>query len=172
MKLTELRQLIIDSDVSSWNVIPAGPYFTDAPNIDDDTFEQHGELLVFVPDVDLTIQAGMRARGRDHIEDATSLWGDVVPFADPTVRVEYVDVFWRGVLVDRSELVVVDGGRAVIPLGSQQVLNWTDHSEPAPDKFEFSYSATTYEAALARVVDRDREWSEYMDRAKMKIVDG
>lgn len=167
MNLFKLRELIIHSTIDDWHNVTVGPYFTDAPDIDNDTVEQHSELMVYRHDIDLTIQHGIRARRFGHVEKVTQLWQDA-HFPDPTVYVEFVDVFWRGVLVDREHVVTVDGGRASIPLGTKTTLNYNPDG-PQPETFEFEYSATTWQTALARLVDGDRDWADYTKRAGIVI---
>lgn len=163
MELHELRQAIIDSEASHWHSVTVGPYFTDAPDIDEDTVEQHDELLVLKSNIDITIQHGLRARGQDHVTKTTQLWEEAF-FADPSARVYFVDVFYRGSLVDRDSVVSVDGGRALIPLGAQRTLN-LNLDAPRPQQLEFAYTATAWQMALARIVDHDREWADYTSRA-------
>ncbi|KZM34533.1 hypothetical protein [Oerskovia enterophila] len=167
MNLFKLREIIINSPIDDWHNVTVGPYFTDAPDIDNDTVEQHSELMVYRHDIDLTIQHGLRARGFDRVIDSQALWPDA-HFPDSTAYVEFVDVFWRGVLVDREEVVRVDGGRASIPLGKKTALNYVS-GQPHPKKYEFEYSATTWQAALARLVDGDRDWADYTKQAGIVI---
>lgn len=169
MRLNELQNLVIQSQPEDWHMIPAGAFFTDAPNIDTGSFEQHDYLLVYREDVDLTIQWGMRARGFDHVEKAKQLWPNAA-FPDPAADVYHVDAFWRGVLVDRENVVSVDGCRAYLPLGSSRVTNWEGGGGPAPEVPEYEHTATPWQAALARVVDNDRdEHDSYMSRAGLVV---
>lgn len=167
MNLLELRDRIIDTDMDDWHRVTVGPYFTDAPDIDEDTVEQHSELLVYRHDLDITIQSGIRARGYGHVKRSEQLWGEA-HFPDPEAHVIFVDVFWRGVLVDREIVAVVDGGRATIPVGTRTALNFNAEG-PQPGKYEFEYSATTWQASLARLVDSDRDWFDYTKRAGIVI---
>ncbi|PJJ77480.1 hypothetical protein CLV28_0699 [Sediminihabitans luteus] len=168
MDLHELRETISNSRYEDdWHHVVTGPFYTDAPDVDEDTVEQHDELLVYTPNVDITIQHGLRARGFDHIKTADQLWQDA-SFPDPKATVDFVDVFWRGVLVDRECVVNVDGGRATIPLGTQKPLNYSS-SGPRPEKYEFEYTATKWQVALARIADRDHDWASYMEQAGIII---
>jgi hypothetical protein len=168
MNLFKLREIIIHSTIDDWHNVTVGPYFTDAPDIDKDTVEQHSELMVYRHDIDLTIQHGLRARGFGHIEKAAQLWQDA-HFPDPTAYVEFVDVFWRGVLVDREHLVTVDGSRASIPLGTREHLGYKSAGPLDPEEADFEYSATPWQAALARLVDGDHDWADYTKRAGIVI---
>lgn len=163
MELQELRQAIMDSEFFHWHVVDVGPYFTDAPDIDEDTVEQHEELLVLKSNIDITIQHGLRTRGRDDITLATQLWEEAA-FPDPSAHVYFVDVFYRGTLVDRESVVSVDGGRALIPLGNRKTVNYKANG-PQPKKFEFAYTASAWQMALAMIVDHDRDWGDYTKRA-------
>ena len=170
MQLHDLRQLIINSEPEDWHEIPAGAFFTNAPNIDTGSFEQHDLLLVFRDDVDLTVQWGMRARGFDYTTSIKDLWPDA-EFPDPSINVYHVDIFWRGVLVDRENLVSVDGGRAYLPLGSRRCTNLPALDEPRPTKAEYEYTASPWQTALARILESNRELDSYMARAHLTIRD-
>lgn len=167
--LNEIRRLIIDSDRErDWHNVITGPYFTDAPDIDDDTFRQHSELIVFKADVDLTIQYGLEwgHLARD-LKRADRIW-DGAHFPDESAKAFYADVFWRGTLVDRVQLVAVDGFRATLPLGTRRSATPVDELAPG-DKVTWSYTATEYETALARVVDGGREFERYFRETGLKI---
>jgi len=171
VRLDELRQIIIESADKDeyWHALPPGPYFTDAPDIDDDTFRQHSALYVFKDDLDLTIQEGLKWGHLSHdVERVDQLWDDV-SFPDESAMVSNADVFWRGSLVDRVLVVTVDGGRATLPVGSRRALNYEDGHLTSGTKVQWEYTCTAYEAALARVVDQGQEFDRYLRQTGMVI---
>lgn len=172
MKLDEIRAMVLDSDRElDWHEIIVGTYFTEVPDVDNDTFEWHSSMIVYKNDVDLTIQWGMDARGKDHIKTADQLWREHGAFPDPAARVGLADVFWRGSLVDRIEYVVVDGGRALLPIGDQRALNYDHSLLPGDQEIEWEYSATAWEVGLVRLLSDDRDFDRYFRQTTM-IVKG
>ncbi|WP_149202835.1 hypothetical protein [Actinotalea subterranea] len=172
MRLDEIRDLIINSDRErDWHDVAVGSYFKDVPDVDEDTFEWHGSLIVYKPDVDLTIQWGMRARQHlSKVTDAKSLWERRGAFPDPSVSVVHADVFWAGSLIDRVYVVHVDGGRAILPLGDRKALN-LDPDAPRPQDIEWEYSASGWETGLARLLDGDRDFERYFDQLGIVVRD-
>jgi hypothetical protein len=167
MDLTALRETIINADPETdWNRIGPGPYFTDAPDIDEDTFEQHDELAVLNADLSISVQWGMRARGSSG-KSLEGYWQGA-SFPDESISVYYVDVFWHGSLVDRSQVVSVDGGRAVIPVGWRVARRGASTADGRPD-YTFTYGYTRWDAGLADVVNGDgsSDWREYASRVGM-----
>lgn len=171
MRLDDLRQMIITSDRErDWNEIAPGSYFTDVPNVDEDTFEWHDSLIVYRPDVNLSIQWGMRSRQLNHIEKASQLWRENGAFPDPKARAVHADVFWSGSLVDRVHLVYVDGHRALLPVGDQHALNYDDTKPPGKQQdITWKYTATEWEAGLARLLDGGRQFDSYLQRTGIVI---
>lgn len=171
MTLDELRQLIIESDREhDWHRLPAGPYFTDAPDIDEDTFRQHDELLVYRHDLDLTVQWGLEW-GDGERKQVSDYWHDVT-FPDMSVKVCFADVFWRRSLVDRVEILAVDGHRAYLPLGTQQAIGY-DSSKPPhqQENVTWEYSATAFEVGLARVINGNRDFDRYFNQSGLLVKD-
>lgn len=169
--LDEIRQMIIDSGPEHWHKPQPGPYFTDGYDVDENAFRSHDELYVFKPDVDLTIQEGLEwGHNSREITKSTQVW-DCVEFPDETVRVRFADIFWRGVLVDRVQVVSVDGARAVLPFGSRTLKNGPMPMGSAARGFtpEWDNTATAFETAVARIVDGDREFEEYFRQSGMRI---
>jgi len=168
MKLDDIRGLIISSDREvDWNDIEPGPYFTDAPDVDEKTFRWHTGLIVYRHDVRLSIQWGMEWGhiGRQ-VTKATDLWDDAA-FPDEQARVELADIFWAGALVDRERVVVVDGGRGLLPLGERHALNY-DRRNP-PQKVEWEYSASRWQTELARLLDGGHDFDQYFRGAGLVV---
>jgi hypothetical protein len=169
--LFEIRQMIVASDPAQWHKPLTGPYFTDAYDVDDDVFRFHGELYVFEPDVDLTIQEGLKwGHLADSVNKATDLWDDA-HFPDPSARVTWADVFWRGSLIDRVNVVSVDGARATLPVGTRTPKDPEAARRLTPGvKVEWDYSATAFETAVARVVDGGYDFDDYFRRAGLRVL--
>lgn len=103
-----------------WNRIDDGPFFNyslgDVTAFDGQggsttyvEVESHHSAASYIPDISLTIQWGMKWTD----DNLSFAWAD---FADPTIRRTLIDVFWHGALVHRFWGLVVDGGRARIPM--------------------------------------------------------
>lgn len=170
MRLDEIRELIITSDrETDWHNVAIGSYFKEVPDVDEDTFEWHDSLIVYREDVDLSIQWGMRSRQLNHIEQAEQLWREQGRFPDPKAEAVHADVFWRGSLVDRVQLVYVDGHRALLPVGDQRALNYDHSKAPSEQTVEWKYSATRWEAGIARLLDGNRDFDRYFQQTGMII---
>ena len=77
--------------------------------------DSHSTVLVYRPDVDLTIAYGMlryHLQGKDEPEYG---WSQV--FASASVRTGFADIFWGGSLIDRVDYAIVDDHQGVIPMG-------------------------------------------------------
>ncbi|NUU19524.1 hypothetical protein HP550_19930 [Cellulomonas humilata] len=171
MRLDEIRQLISDHDDRDqyWHMVQTGPYFTDAPDVDDDTFRQHSELFVFAADVDLTIQSGLEwGHLARQVKRADAIW-EHVHFPDESAQVTYADVFWRGSLVDRVSIITVDGGRATLPIGDRASRNRDLGNLKPGVKVDWDYTASAFETAVARIVDGGRDFDRYFTQTGMIV---
>jgi hypothetical protein len=120
--LHEIRELIRKSRPSDWSVIEDGPTYRNrfasstGPGeqwrLDEDS---HHTVLVYVPDVDLTIAYGMTFDLRDSGTDREFAWSKAFPNA--SVEIDMADTFWRGSLIDRVDYAYVDGARGIVPMG-------------------------------------------------------
>lgn len=166
--LDEIRSLIINSDLErDWHDIDSGPFFTDAPDVDEDTFHQHDSLLVFRDDVSLTIQWGMRPNYQhEQLRTVSELWHEA-SFPDESIRIYRADVFWNGSLIDRENVVSVDGGRALMPLGTRTVPPGYEPRTSGP--VNWVYSCTQWQAGLAYLLDSGREHDRYFEQTGMTI---
>lgn len=173
MTLDELRTLIIDSTRErDWHDVAVGTYFADVPLGNEGTYEWHESLIVYRHDVNLTIQWGMRSRLLSHVTKSADLWRANAVFPDPSAIPVHADIFWAGSLVDRVQLVFVDGARALLPVGDQRALNWNSADTLRPPKdVEWEYSATRFEVALARLLDNGHEFDSYFRRIGMVVKD-
>jgi hypothetical protein len=166
--LDETRSLIINSDRErDWHDLAAGPFFTDAPDVDEDTFHQHDNLLVYRDDVALTIQWGMRPNYQHlQLKRVSELWQEA-SFLDESIHIYRADVFWNGTLIDRENVVSVDGGRALLPLGTRTVPPGYEPRISGP--VAWVYSCTSWQAALAFLLDSGGEHRRYFEETGMTV---
>ncbi|SFT82575.1 hypothetical protein SAMN05660657_03317 [Geodermatophilus amargosae] len=71
-------------------------------------------MLVFLPEVDLSIAYGLAPDSEDKDNRRHFDWAEV---HDWDVLVTYTDIRWRGSVVDRVTMWSIDEGRRVIPVG-------------------------------------------------------
>lgn len=153
MKLYEIHKAIAETWDDHWNVITEGPLFNyDLGTIDEvaTVAGYHSARAVLIDDVDIAIEYGMDVDAFGNREKWTESWA---PFADPTIRAEYCDIYYRGALVDRAMLASVDGGRATLPMPELRDGAWVAMERP-------------YQ--LARLVDSfssGREFDDYFRRS-------
>jgi len=153
MNLFEIRRLIIESWKDSWHYLPEGPLFNynlgtagDAATV----LGWHDARAVLIEDVDVAIEFGLSADPFENRRDWSPEWAK---FPDPTVQVEFCDIYYRNALVDRISMVRVDGGRALLPLPNRDDGRWI--------VFDWPYH-------LARVINDlqdHREFDSYFSRS-------
>lgn len=168
MDLNTIRQKIIDSSREDWNKITcwgagSGPIYhhgltsehSDAHGIQTEV-HTHSMLAVLIDDVDISIAWGF--------DPDESLWelgrverqfdfSDFLPdFPDEKVRRMYVDIFYRGQLVDRELYVVADGGRHYVPIPRTVYPNKTGYGPENLGAPEHHY--TPWDIGLARTLNR------------------
>jgi len=117
MNINELRSTVLAAAADSWRMLPIGPFFHDRLHVDGDydatTFSHtHSHRAVLSSDIDISIEWGMDD-GRER--DEHHLWAETSGFPDPAVNTQGVDVFYRGSLVDRTQILAVDGNRSYVP---------------------------------------------------------
>jgi len=129
MRLDQIRATIIETTADHWHLINEGAQFNyNLGTINDvaTVAGYHSARAILRADVDIALEFGMTDDPFGSREDWTEEWSY---FADSRIAGEYVDVFYRGGLVDRVHVASVDGHRAVLPLphrvgGSWSVLDW------------------------------------------------
>lgn len=176
MELESIWKIVESSECDDWNHIVtwgagAGPSYKPRFGVSEyDTTDNRGQeqtayniavdgpsdLLIYKDDVDLSIAYGV---DRDpHWEGRMKL---IFPyqdrFFDDDIRVSYVDLFWRGNLVDRVLHIIVDGGRCRLP---------------APDEVDGEYVIEARELALARLVNSISydQTDRYLGQSKFKVI--
>lgn len=180
MKLDELRGMIVSSAKEDWHQLTCwgggGPSYLDSyttwsgpegwGGIEVDS---HSSLAVFRADIDLRLAWGLSRGGRD--EKLHFPWQG--RFADSKVTACFVDVLWRGSLVDRDEYLVVDGGRAYLPCGHAKHENEDD---PDPRTWKWvTDEVTPWKYHLTKLVHsfgHPEDFDHYFDRAGMTRLPG
>lgn len=122
MTLKELLKKIVSSSKEKWNSIAccgasSGPsyhnkfefYYTYEEQANVLFSDSHGMVASYKPDVSITLSWGLTVN-----DDFKEEWAN--KFSDPKASSHYVDVFFNNSLVYRDLYIVVDGGRAKLPL--------------------------------------------------------
>ena len=115
MRLAELLKTVEESTADSWHKMDAHPLhgwaYGENRGVPYVRPIDHNNLAVFRDDVDITLAWG--ASDEDD-SDLTEPW--TKKFADPSARIFYVDLRYRGAPVYEWLFVLVDGARYSIPL--------------------------------------------------------
>ncbi len=124
--------------------------------------EEHRLRAVYRPDVSLGVAWGLPLdRLRRTFDDDR--------FADPTYFLVHVDALWNGMLIDRDVVAVVDGGRAVLPVGRPVTADGDQ------DRREIvGQTVRAADVALARLVDAlsgNREFDRYLADSGLVVLD-
>jgi hypothetical protein len=120
--LSDVRKLVRGSTPNDWHKIEdEGPTYRNrfgyskGPGskwrLEEDS---HSTILVYTPEVDLTIAYGMYYHLRQGDEPDFE-WSRA--FASKSVRIGFADIFWRGSLVDRIDYAIVDDQQGIVPMG-------------------------------------------------------
>lgn len=120
--LHEIRSLVRNSSRADWHLIEEGPTYRnrfvsstgsgDQWRLEEDS---HHTVMVYRPDVDLTMAYGMTFDFRGDGPVREFAWSKVFP--DKSVQIDMADIFWRGALIDRVDYAYVDGARGIVPMG-------------------------------------------------------
>ena len=122
MNLAELMSIVCSSPPSDWNHISCwgasgGPSYRDH-FVFYDTYKgnsnvrvgsSHSNVAAYIPDPSITLAFGLT-----RLDDFREPW--VKNFPDEHATASFVDVYYYGALVFRTEYVTVDGGRTKLPL--------------------------------------------------------
>jgi hypothetical protein len=161
--LQEIRDLVRQSAPDDWHKIEEGPTYrsrfgySKGPGsrwrLEEDS---HHTILVYTPEVDLTIAYGMHyhSQGRDEPEFE---WSQV--FASRSVRAGFADIFWRGSLIDRVDYAIVDDHQGILPLGG------------GPDRLK----VTSFEVDVARllhgITGKFNKFDYFFGRVPFEVAD-
>lgn len=105
MTFDEVFAAVLSSNRSDWHHIE-GELFLETGGDDP---QGHRSLAAFKPNVNISLAWGLTCR-----EDFNEEWVRKCP--DPSASSEYVDLRFAGSPIYRAIYVVVDGGRAMLPL--------------------------------------------------------
>ena len=175
MYLTELRGLVANTKTSDWLVVD-GPLFHEATSVKPSNMTGHpivdrpASRAVLVTDIDVALEWGLQARPGSIAKDAKE-WTRDAGFATRAVMPVYVDVFFRGSLVDRVTGVWVDNLTALLPvphLAPQDAVGDLGFANVA------AWRVGRWSHALCRLVDALEEGTRFDDyvRATGFVVDG
>lgn len=171
MKLQDLRGLVRRSSRADWHKITcwgagSGPSYRDrltSGTINGDVieYESHGNVAIFMPDIDISIAWGLDRDPDDR--DLSFEWDGVFP--DPKTTVQFADIFYRSSLVDREYLAAVDGGRALLPIGQTRFAEGSPHHGK---DMRFEVVTSEWQVDLARLVhsfEHMDDFDSYLNRA-------
>ncbi|GAA1781628.1 hypothetical protein [Agromyces lapidis] len=176
MKLQELRDIITNTTPADWELVTHGPYYHDAfstvsgggGGLRIEEARSHGSKVVLRDDIDISIEWGFTW---DDARDRGELWWPwAKSFPDPNAYTFWVDIFYRGALVDRNTLVSVDGGRAYLPVADAVRIDGGSPMEPAESTDAYDFYVDEWDYGLARTVDGfgHNEFDSYFARAGLK----
>jgi hypothetical protein len=163
MKLNELLDTVMSSDADDWHKIvcwgsTSGPSYKDqftfwekrdkAENFLD--VESHSEVAIFIPDISISLAFGLKRSDKFQEKWANS-------FPDPDASSSYVDIFYNNALVFRTFYVVVDGGRAYLPVPHRTTLD-------VPRRY-YGF------IQLINSIQGERDYERYVKDAGMKVVE-
>lgn len=132
MHLWELRDQIASSGAGDWHVLESGPYFHDSFEAFTDhrgrglEHQRHQQRAVLYSDIDVSLEWGMTPDDHGYdLKDFRAYADALTSVREKTVRVRTIDVFYRGALVDRLPVHLIDGGRVYLPAPSENDDGWS-----------------------------------------------
>lgn len=177
MNLRDLRTILTTTDAWQWSKIDStGPLYrngyvvsgTPGGHEHDIDVYWHDSAAVYRDDVDLTIQWGMDLSGiRRNRDDWRLPWAENFP--SQSVSPHWVDVFWRGTLVDRYALIGIDGGHGLVPFPRTKAKG-----DPLDHETQYDDVITERELAVARLIDSlqggFQRVDEYVTRSGLVVI--
>ena len=133
MQLSNFLTTILSSNSTDWEVIADGPTYLYDPEIwhtgSDQllniTIKTHHSIAVYRQDISISLAWGLENHDSFNEDYATR-------FADSSASTAWLDLFYSGSLIKRELYVIVDGGRAFLPLADRKVekdtykiIGWT-----------------------------------------------
>jgi len=176
MNLYELQKAITDSTGHEWSRIAVGPFYHDRIWVADDLeftgdSHSHDARAVLISDLSISIEWGLRVHSRGD-GDEHHLWASEPVFPDPSITSYWVDVFYNGAVVDREQIIAVDGHRAYLPNYHQARIDGGDPTDYSNAVFEFT--TTSWQHGLARIVNElsgSDDWeTNYLARSGIKRI--
>lgn len=175
MYLSELRGTIANTTSADWLVVD-GPLFHEATSVKPSNMTGHpivdrpASRAVLVTDIDVALEWGLQARLGTVPKDAKE-WTRAAGFSTRAVLPIYVDVFFRGSLVDRITGIWVDNLSALLPaphLKPQDAVSDLGFTNVA------AWRVGRWSHALCRLVDALEEGTRFDDciAATGFVIDG
>lgn len=175
MYLSELRGVIANTKSTDWLVVD-GPLFHEATSLKPSNMTGHpivdrpASRAVLVTDIDVALEWGLQAVRGNAVKDAKE-WTRDAGFSTRAVMPVYVDVFFRGSLVDRVTGIWVDNLAALLPaprLAPQDSVGDLGFPNVA------AWRVGRWSHALCRLVDALEEGTRFDDcmTAAGFVVDG
>ena len=130
MTLDQLFKNIVSSSRGSWHTITcwgvgSGPSYRSqlktgrtmegANNQDVESASSHHVVASFKEDLSITMALGLTAN-----PDFKEAWANI--FHNPHASTHHVDIFYNGAMVYRDSYVLVDGGKAKLPMPKRAML--------------------------------------------------
>ncbi|HVB45176.1 MAG TPA: hypothetical protein VNF47_21070 [Streptosporangiaceae bacterium] len=151
MKYDELRKTILASSPQDWAKVEGGdPFFLSAPEDHHKGDGQHWtetrshvHMATYRADVDLRIAWGLPV--------AEGLAFEGMLFPDKSIERRLVDGLWRGALVTRWTVLLVDGGRMYLPEPGREGVQ--SGEMPGEGYEHIAWTAKASEIALARLIN-------------------
>jgi hypothetical protein len=171
VKLEEIKWMVSESTPEDWSVLPDGPTYHDWISQVASSgqrwveVDSHHSVVVYKDDVDLRLAWGLT--------HSLNLSFDGWSWPDKSISRLFVDVFWRGALVDRRHVLLVDGGRCYLPNPARAHVRTGESIE---DSETIGWTATKSDVALARLLQRlarpgDTEFEGYLEQSGVIEVD-
>ena len=153
MTFEQMVEILTRSDRDDWSVIVAwghgsGPSYRthlDRTDLED----SHHTVAVYKPDLSVTLAWGMTIN-----DNFLEPWANGFP--DPRARGNIADVFYNSALVLREHYVVVDGGRAYLPM-------------PDTETLEVARRPADFVRLLSSLTHHPQIFDDYMTRARIRI---
>lgn len=184
MDLDTFNQLVDESNAHDWKrVVSNGGTYTDAfypskigasEHISLDV-DSHDRKVVLRQDIDISIAWGRDPNGTGSSSSArervlTFDWAE--KFFDSKVYAVEVEIFYRGNLIRREEILSVDGHRGYLPF--PHTRRKAGSPEIGVDAEDFYYSVTPEEVKFARLMDQlanrgSRDFDQLLSTAGFEI---
>lgn len=170
MKLDEIRKTVTTSAAADWETLGHGPTYLTWPmdsSSGDAHWTEHAEpahLAVYKADVSLRIAWGVE------VDDDLKFEG--ITFPDKAISRFTADAFWKGSLVARWYMLLVDGGRCYLPDVKGSLA---DTGDGPLDREIVGWTATASDTALAKLLNdlvsrADGEFDSYLKRSGIEVV--
>lgn len=133
MQLSDFLTTILSSNSTDWEVIADGPTYlydpetwhTGSDQLLNIKIKTHHSIAIYRKDISISLAWGLEENDNFNEDYATR-------FADTSASTAWLDLFYNGSLIKRELYVVVDGGRAFLPIADRivekntyKITGWT-----------------------------------------------